>query len=130
MADHRSNAYSEKVKESIDKLAKIIVKGYGMGSASILILETLKPAAFIGGTLGKVLLTPWLPIFGEGIESSADYYLSLFTERDNIENLLKRIEELMKEEDENKKAQKKVKNNESFSKRGKLNSIYRWFFGK
>lgn len=125
-----SEVPAEKEDERIDKLAKMLVKKFGMGTPSILILETMKPAAFVGGELGRILLTPWLPILGDEAEKSVHDYISTMVDRDNIEKLISRIEELMKEEDEELKAKKLAKKKESPSSEGILKRIYHRLIGK
>ena len=39
-------------EEKIDHIAKLLVINYCMGTTSILILETIRPMAFVGGELG------------------------------------------------------------------------------
>lgn len=130
MLHQGSEVPSEKEDERIDKLAKILVKKFGMGTPSILILETIKPAMFVGGELGRILLTPWLPILGADAERSVHDYISTLIDRDNVEKLISRIEELMKKEDEELKAKKLAKNKESPSSEGILKRIYRRLIGK
>lgn len=125
-----SETPAEKDDERIDKLAKMLTKKFGMGTPSILILETMKPIMFVGGELGRILLTPWLPILGTDTERSVHDYISTIVDRDNTEKLISRIEELIKEEKEERKAKnlQKIKNHSSSE--GILKKIYRRLIGK
>ena len=115
--------------ERIDKIARFIVQKHGMGTPSILILETIKPAVFVGSELGKMLLRPWLPVVGESNEKKVDEYISMLSNRDNIENLLVRVEELMKEEDEANKAEKLRRSKEPKVHQSLLKRILHWITG-
>jgi len=85
------------IDEKIEKLSNLIVKKYEMGTPLIYLLEMYKPAAFVGGELGKILISPWLPLFGTSSEQILREYIDLLQDRDNLEKLLKKIEELMQE---------------------------------
>jgi len=110
-------------EEKIDHIAKLLVKNYGMGTPSILILETIRPMAFVGGELGRILLTPWLPMLGDNMEKSIHEYITTLTQRDQLDKLVDRIEELIKEEDEERRSKKMAelkdgsKNDEGMFKR-------------
>jgi hypothetical protein len=84
-------------EERIERLAKMIVERFGMGTPALFLLEMYKPAAFVGGELGKVLLYPWLPLFGTSSEQIAREYIDLLEDRENLEKLLNKIEEFMGE---------------------------------
>jgi len=77
-----------------------------MGTPSILILETIRPMAFVGGELGRILLTPWLPILGDNMEKTIHEYITTLTERDQLDKLVNRMEKLIKEENEEKQSKK------------------------
>ena len=74
----------EDEEERIEHLAKLLVNKYGMGTPSILILETIRPMAFVGGELGRILLTPWLPLFGDNMERAINDYITTLAQRDQL----------------------------------------------
>jgi len=84
----------DKKKNLIDGLAKKIVD-MGMVAPSIIFLETVKPITTISSYTLLLFVAPYLELFGKnGFE-----YVAFFKERSNVESLLKRIEELSKEEE-------------------------------
>jgi hypothetical protein len=102
-----------------------------MGTPSILILETIRPMAFVGGELGRILLTPWLPLLGDSLEKNIHGYITTLAQRDQLDKLVNRVEELIKEEDEERKSKKMAeiqdgpKNSEGIFKR-----LYNKILGK
>lgn len=95
----------EEEEEMIRKIAEK-VHNYGMDVAAVLFLESVKPLAYIGGQMGRVFVSPFLPAFGESISTGGEKFLTIFEKRDNVEKLLNRIEELTKEEEDSKKRKK------------------------
>lgn len=82
----------EEEEKFIDKIARKIVET-GMDFPATVILESSKPFAFIGGQL-FYMITPFLGAFN--LEPSVLRYKTFFEKPENIERLLKRIEELSK----------------------------------
>ena len=76
--------------ELLDELAKKIV-GYGMTNIAIILLETIKPAAFVQGQLIYAYGSPFFDAFGFGILSD---YAIVLQRTENIERLLRKIESL------------------------------------
>lgn len=74
-------------------------------AVAIMFLETVKPISFIGSQLGLVFVAPFLSIFGDlGID-----YIRFFEKRENVEKLLKKLEEEIKIRDEDKQKAKELK---------------------
>jgi len=82
----------ERKKELIDKIASWIVENH-WETAAILFLESFKPMRIMGSQFAIFFGAPWLPLFG-GWGTDA---IALLQDKDSLENLLKRIEELTKE---------------------------------
>lgn len=82
----------------IKKAAKILKK-YEMEVPAILILGSVKPLAYLGGQLGRFFLAPLLPFIGK----REDSLIQTFEKSDNIEKLIKMLEEIKKEEKAGKK---------------------------
>ena len=94
--------------EMIRKIAEKM-HSYGMDVPAILFLETVKPLTYIGSQMGRFFVSPFLPVFGEEIGLSGEKLLRIFEKRENVEKLIKAVEELTREEEEQKKAEKAKK---------------------
>ena len=99
---------SEDEDEMIMKIANKIHE-YGLDVAAILFIESVKPLSYIGTQMGRFLVSPFLPAFGDNIGISGEKFLQIFEKRDNVEKLIKAVEELTREEEERKKAEKAKK---------------------
>jgi hypothetical protein len=92
----------------IDNIAKKVVAA-GMETPAILTLQTSKPLSWIGGHMGRVMIAPWFGVFGWDAMHKADAYMALFEDRNNVEKLICRIEELAGISDRLKKNERKEK---------------------
>lgn len=88
----------EEEEEIIEKLSKVIYD-YDMDLVAILFLESIKPLSSVGAQLGRYLIAPFVPFFG----SKAIPYLATFENKQNLEKLIRRLEDRIKEEEENNK---------------------------
>jgi len=95
----------EEEDELIRKAAEII-RRYGMEAAAILFIESVKPLAYIGGQMGRLFISPFLPIFGDAADIGGEKFLTVFEKRENVEKLLKLLEEKAKEEPKKKEEKK------------------------
>ncbi len=75
---------------AIDDIAQRVVRE-GMGTATIVFLESIKPVSFLGGQ-AAIMATPLLGGFIAPLR--LEKYAALFSNRDFIERLIRRIEEL------------------------------------
>lgn len=101
MMSEEDVAKSDKETIYIDKLAEKIVNAEMEGFA-ITLLQLIKPISFIGGELAYFYLAPFLPLL-------SDYgydFLDIFEKRENIEKLIKRVEQLYNEKEVKNKANK------------------------
>ena len=96
----------EEVDEVIEKAAQRIHQ-YKMETVAILTLESIKPMVYIGGELSRFAIAPFLPALGPAYNELGEKLLYVFEDRKNIEKLIVRLEELVREEEEKKKEQKK-----------------------
>ena len=87
----------EEEAEIIEKVAEKIHQ-YKMEGPAILLLETSKPLSFIGSQLGRVYLTPILPLLKQDLGIPAEKILVVFEKRENIERLLQLIEKKQDED--------------------------------
>ena len=92
----------------IGKIAQKIHK-YGLDAAAVLIIESVKPLSYVGAQMGRFFISPFLPVFGENIGIGGEKFLQIFEKRENVEKLIKVVEELTREEEERKKADKAKK---------------------
>ena len=99
----------EVTPEDEDKLirkAAEIIHRYGMEAAAILFIESVKPLAYVGGQMGRLFVSPFLPILGESADIGGEKFFTVFEKRENVEKLLKLLEEKAKEEPKKKEAEK------------------------
>ena len=83
----------ESTESMIDKIAKKIVDA-GLEAPAILTLETHKPLSWFGSQMGRVMIAPWFGVLGWNTMHKADAYMAIFEDRENVEKLIRRIEEL------------------------------------
>ncbi len=84
------NVPIEDEEAAIEEIAQRVVRD-GMGTAAILFLESSKPISFLAGQAALVAT----PIIGSFIEPMRlERYVDLFSNRDFVERLIQRIEDL------------------------------------
>lgn len=88
----------EEEEELIKKAAELVHK-YGMEVAAIMLLESVKPLVYIGGQMGRFFLFPFIPFFGEKVTEGSEKFFTVFEKRENVEKLLKLVEEKAKEKE-------------------------------
>ena len=98
----------EEEDEMIKKIAQKIHK-HGLDMAAIFMIESVKPLSYIGTQMGRFLISPFLPAFGDNIGIGGEKFLQIFEKRENVEKLIVAVEEFTREEDEQKKAEKAKK---------------------
>lgn len=94
--------------EYIEKVAQKIHE-QEMETAAILLLESSKPLVWVGGEMGRFFITPFVPIISDKWGVTSEKFFLVFEKRDNIEKLLKRLEELAEEDDAKKRAEKEAR---------------------
>jgi len=77
--------------------------------AAILMIESVKPLSHIGSQMGRLFVSPFLPVLGENFGIGGEKFIQIFEKRDNVEKLIKAVEELTREEEEQKKTEKAEK---------------------
>jgi hypothetical protein len=92
----------EKQEEIIKKIAEIIYK-YDMDLGAIFLLEAVKPFASVGSQLVRFMVAPFIPFVGE----KSIPYLATFENKENVEKLIRLIEE-HSEEDRKRREEKKA----------------------
>lgn len=90
---------SPEEEEEIIRKAADLIHRFGMDVAAILFIESMKPLTYIGGQMGRFFLSPFLPAFGERIGRGGEKFFTVFEKRENVEKLLRLLEEKAKEED-------------------------------
>lgn len=91
--DTSKDREDELVKKAFDMITK-----FEMDVPAVLMLESIKPLAFVGGSLLRIALSPYFLFFG----SEGHEILDTFEKRQNIEKLIKMLEEKHKQEKDKK----------------------------
>ena len=97
--DYNFDLTPERKEELIEKISTFIV-GRGLDFQAVMILESIKPLSYIGTQLGTIYVGPFLPFLG-GYGNEA---IGLLQDRENIEALIVRIEDLAYEYENRRKA--------------------------
>ena len=92
-----------KEDEIINRSAEIIYK-YEMDLVAILILETMKPLASVGGQFARYVVAPFIPFVG----GKSLPYLATFQDKNNVERLIQKLEEKGRKDEEEKKRLKQA----------------------
>ncbi len=87
----------EEVDEIIRKAAEKIQQ-YGMETAAILTLESVKPLVYIGGEMSRLMISPFLPALGPAANELGENLINVFEERKNVEKLIIILEEMARGE--------------------------------
>jgi hypothetical protein len=95
----------EEVDEILDKAAEKINK-YGMDTVAILALESVKPLAYVGGEMSRMMISPFLAALGPDTDKLGEKLIYVFEDRRNLEKLIERLEEIERKKDR-EKAKKK-----------------------
>ena len=94
--------------EYIEKVAQKIHE-QEMETAAILLLESSKPLVWVGGEMGRFFITPFVPIVSDKWGVTSEKFFLVFEKRENIEKLLKRLEALVEEDEDKKRAEKEAR---------------------
>jgi len=92
----------EEEEEVIRKTAEIIHR-FGLDVAAILMIESIKPLVYVGGQMGRFLVSPFLPAISEDLGRKGEVFLRVFEKRENVEKLLNLLEEMAGGEEEEKR---------------------------
>lgn len=98
----------EEEEKILRKIAETIHK-YRMDVVAILTIETMKPMTYFGAQMGRFLLSPYLPALGENAGISGEKLFQILEKHDNSEKLIQMIEELVEEDERQKREAKKAK---------------------
>lgn len=102
-------------EELIEKISNFVVNRE-METMAILGLESIKLLAPMGAQLAIPFLTPYFGILSTADEVTANEMITLFMERDNVEQVIKKIEEksevIRKKMKEKKEKKKKLKSDQ------------------
>ena len=83
----------EDADEVIEWVAQQLYK-YGMETAAIMFLESLKPISRYGSSMGQMFVSPLLPFLGDNVMVKGDKAMRVFEEQENVERLIQRLEDL------------------------------------
>lgn len=90
---------SDKEKDEMIKKAAETIYKYDMDLVAILILESMKPLASVGGQLSRFMVAPFIPFIGD----RSMPYLATFQNKENVERLIQELEERGKQEEKRKR---------------------------
>ncbi len=111
----------EKAEEMIEKIARFIVNN-GLGTPAVMALDMVKPMTPLGSQVGLLFGAAFFPL----IPGNWGFNLmELFSEIENVEKLIQRVEALMKEEDEAKKLEKEKKAKEKPKGKRSLRNLFK-----
>ena len=96
----------EEEEEIIRRVADKINE-YGMNAAAVMILQTFKPMAYIGGQMGRFFLCPLLYGLGDRVSIGAERLFAVFENRDNLEKLIRMLEQKAEEGEAKRKEEEK-----------------------
>ena len=84
---------AEEETEIIEWVARQLYK-YGMETAAIMFLESLKPISRYGSSMGQMFVSPLLPFLGDNIMVKGDKAMRVFEDPENVEQLIQRLEDI------------------------------------
>ena len=109
---------TEEDEEKVIRKTAEIIHRFGMDAAAILMIESIKPLAYIGGQMGRFLISPFLPAISEDLGRKGDIFLRVFEKRENVEKLLNLLEEMAGEEGERRPLETSENDEKEHKKRG------------
>jgi hypothetical protein len=114
--------------ELVEKIASYVVERE-LQTPAILFLQSFKPNAILGSQLAIVTMSPYFGLF-DLTHEWGPRLIQLMQEQSNIERIIQRIEELSKERNDARKAEKmKLKDQQVPSKRGFFDRVRSYFAG-
>ena len=100
---------SEEEVEKVLKATAAKIHSLGMDLIAILALESVKPVSNIGGELSRMIFSPFLPALGPDYNMMGDKLIYVFQRRENIEKLIKMLEEYNKKDEKTDESQDPAK---------------------
>ena len=100
----------EEEEEIIEWIAREFYK-YGLETAAIMFLESLKPISRYGSSMGQMFVSPMLPILGDNMMMKGDKAMRVFEKDENVEKLIQRLEDMAVNGVENEKETKEEPSN-------------------
>lgn len=110
----------EKIDEVIDQAANLIVQRFpGLEGAAIFFIEMNKPFFHFYGELGRFYSAAFLTFFSDSGGANLQQYITIFEQRENLDRLLQKIEDLTHRKNNEKKKEKNT------SKLAKIKSLFK-----
>ena len=100
----------EEEDEIIEWIAREFYK-YGLETAGIMFLESLKPISRYGSSMGQIFISPMLPILGDNLMMKGDKAMRVFERDENVEKLIQRLEDMAVNGVDNEKETKEEPSN-------------------
>ena len=98
---------SEEEEEEIIQAIAERIHSLGLDTAAVLVLETSKPVTRLGAGMGRVFVSPFLPLLGETSDVYGHKLLTIFENRKNVERLIQKIEKMSQKNTSQKDEDKK-----------------------
>ncbi len=92
----------EEEQERLLRKAYELIKKYKMEVPAVMLLETMKPFAWVGGEFLRIALSPYMIFFWKEGHALID----TFESRRNLEKLIRMLEESHREEEERKRRER------------------------
>lgn len=103
----------EEEEEIIEWIAREFYK-YGLETAGIMFLESLKPISRYGSSMGQIFISPMLPILGDNLMMKGDKAMRVFERDENVEKLIQRLEDMAVNGIEDEKETKEEPSNKEY----------------
>lgn len=100
----------EEEDEIIEWIAREFYK-YGLETAGIMFLESLKPISRYGSSMGQIFISPMLPILGDNLMMKGDKAMRVLERDENVEKLIQRLEDMAVNGVDNEKETKEEPSN-------------------
>lgn len=113
----------EEVDEVLGRIAGKIVD-HELELFARFLLGMSWPLAFIGGQMGRVFLSPYLFVFGD-MENNVSKKIFIFEKKENILELISKIDELTEERYEEKKRKKEKDRRNGIEESGMMSKIWK-----
>lgn len=107
---HNVEMTPEEEEKFIEETAQYIHR-YDMDTVAIIFIASYKPLAYLGGQIGRFFISPYAPIISDKWGEQSERLFLTFEKRENVEKLIKRLEELADEK--NRKDSQSEKANEN-----------------
>jgi hypothetical protein len=107
---HNIEMTPEEEEKFIEETAQLIHR-YDMDAVAIIFIASFKPLAYLGSQVGRFFISPYAPILSDKWGEQSERLFLTFEKRENVDKLIKRLEEFADEK--NSKDSQSEKANEN-----------------